>query len=48
MLEKIEDESIRKVLKSLALVEKRHLEMVSQWLERLIEQKQKVSETAPL
>jgi rhodanese-related sulfurtransferase/rubrerythrin len=46
MLEKIEDEGIRKVLKSLALVEKKHLETVSQWLEGLVEQKQKISETA--
>jgi len=47
MLEKIEEESIRKVLKSLALVEKRHMEMVSRWFEELIEQKEKVTETAP-
>jgi rubrerythrin len=48
MLETIEDESIRKVLKSLALVEKRHLDTVSQWFERLIEQKHQTSEPAVL
>lgn len=45
MLEKIESESIRKILKSLALMEKQHLETVSEWFERLIDHNQKFSET---
>ena len=48
MMEKLENDKVRQVLKALAGVEKQHLETVSAYLEKLVEAREEASETIAL